>query len=129
MIQIPPVGSTLHVTFPKHFERKYSMKVKIVDVDVKNDPFGTIKYQVISKTTTRQVIKQECVTSYKTTNFNHSTQEYNKVPYTYMKDVKDENGYVMQEVKDVEGFTNTFSIVEPNWFNEELTGRKIEILK
>ena len=93
MIQIPPVGSTLHVTFPKHFEGTYSMKVKIVDVDVKDDPFGTIKYQVISKTTTRHIIKEETI-SY----------------------------------EDVEVLTNTFSIVEPNWFNEELTGRKITIL-
>ena len=130
MVVIPPVGSVCSVTlakFPKH-----SFKIKIINTDVKDDSFGTIKYQILSVTNKRNGYKQEKVETYKTGRFNHKTGEYEKIPHTYMRDVRDANGnYIIEENKHVETetFTDRFSVVEELWFDEELTGRKVEICK
>lgn len=129
MIVIPPVGSVCLVTsdkFPKH-----SMKIKILDLDVKDDSFGTIKYQVLCKTNKRNGYKQETVETYKTGHYNHKTNEWVKIPYFFNRDVTDENGnYVIIENMHVENdyFTDNFSVVEDLWFDEVLTGRNVSII-
>lgn len=78
-IIIPPVGSYCEV-IPKY---GYKFYMTIVDLNVKNDSFGTIKYQV------------------------HKT-------------VMSDNNTIKH--------ANNFSVTEKNWFNESLTGRKVNVV-
>lgn len=130
MIVIPPVGSICLVTsdiYPKH-----SMKIKIIDLDVKDNSLGTIKYQVLCKTNKRDGYKQETIESYKTSHkYDYKAGRYIRIPYFYDRPFRDEKGnYVIVEDMHVENeyFTDVFSVVENLWFDEELTGRKVTII-
>jgi len=103
----------------------------VLDTNVEDDSFGTIKYQILSITNKRNGYKQEVVQTHKRGAYNHKTHEYEKIPTTYMKDVTDEKGncIIVENLHvETETFTDRFSIVEENWFDEELTGRKVEII-
>lgn len=130
MIVIPPIDSICLVTsdiYPKH-----SMKIEIIDLDVKDNSLGTIKYQVLCKTNKRDGYKQETIESTKTSDkYDYANRKYFTIPFFYDRPVRDEEGnYVIVEDMYVENeyFTDVFSVVENLWFDEELTGRKVTII-
>ena len=116
MVNIPPVGSICLVSFPKKFPN-HSFKMEILDTNVKDDSFGTIQYNLIEKYEKRTITRNKT-----------KPRESDIRKWEY---VKDERGYIVEEtIEHVETTkVNSLSVVEELWFDEELTGRKVEICK
>jgi hypothetical protein len=135
MINIPPVGSKCKVTFPSHYPN-YSFIIEVLDTNVKKDGRGTILYKKLSDNTVRiekEVKKEEIQVwlpekrdRFGTIMIKGHYQTRFRTVYSKLKPYTAE--YVEREINNPRLFVDSFSVVDKNWFDEELTGRKVEIL-
>ena len=127
MINIPPVGSTILVTFPtKPYNQELTMKV-IAD-DIKDDSFGNIKLHVLKDEMidNHEVHSFEWYTVPRYPNVIGDTRTRRQIEYHYNEDGSKK--MVKSTHRQTKPCVDRFSIVEPLWFDEELTGRKVTIL-